>query len=51
MLDSGEWLTDHSPDRQPQQKSFEVMKPRLSRVQLPTYVHTIIVLVLCKERH
>jgi transposase len=51
MLDSGEWLTDHSPDRQPQQKSFEIMKPRLSRVQLPTYVHRIIILLLCKERH
>lgn len=40
MLDSGEWLTDHSPDRQPQQTSFEVMKPRLSRVQLPTHFST-----------
>jgi hypothetical protein len=46
MLDSGDWLTDYSPERQPQQKSFEIMKPRLSRVQLPTYVHTLIVLVL-----
>jgi hypothetical protein len=42
MPDSGDWSIDHSPERQqPQLKSFEIQKPRLSRVQLPTYVYFV----------
>jgi len=41
MLDSGDWSVDHSPERQSPQKPFEIQKPRLSRVQLPTYVYFV----------
>jgi hypothetical protein len=38
MLDSGDWNDVHSPENQQQHKSFEIVKPRLSRVQFPAYV-------------
>jgi hypothetical protein len=37
MPESGDWSVDHSPERLQPQKSFDIQKPRLSRVQLPTY--------------
>jgi hypothetical protein len=36
--DSGAWSVDQSPERQQQRASFDIQKPRLSRVQLPSYV-------------
>ncbi len=38
LLDSEDWSVDQSPERQQPRKSFEIQKPRLSRVQLPTWV-------------
>ncbi len=37
MPELGEWSVDHSPERHKQHTLFDIQKPRLSRVQLPTY--------------
>jgi hypothetical protein len=39
MPNEGDWSADRSPERLQHPKSFDIIQPRLSRVQLPTYKH------------